>query len=179
MSVIVIPTVEHTGSRLLANHILHHLSCVNLHSTHDDDCKFYEHVSSKNIDIFIDISKLYATIIPLRHPMRCAWSWEQRQKPLKRYFEQWDLIIKNAEELNASYLRVDLKERNEDLDKINKRFNLELETIWPYVGEAAWPWVSENTPGIIPLEECKLRNESAVLKYIQSNKDFFGVHYGG
>ena len=197
--IVVIPSVEHTGSRLLANHIFHsfeHLSldrdCTPEREAMVDtfseqfktipafpsgDAKYYDHVDPVNTPRFVQLAEKHTMIVPLRHPLRCAFSWEQRQKSLDRFFQQWDLIIEQIDAVNPAYLRVDLAARNDDLLALNERFDLSLETIWPYVGERSWPYVGDNTPGIVPLEDCKLRNETEVLKYIDANKAFFGAHY--
>lgn len=179
MSIIVIPSVEHTGSRLLANHIFHSSTSLDLGDERTGEyCKYYAHLDDKTTPRFVELASTHPTIVPLRHPIRCAWSWEQRQKPLANYFKQWDMLIEQIDVLNPSYLRVDSDQRNDDLSIINELHDLKLETIWPYVGERSWPWVSENKPELIPLEACKLRSSSEVLKYINSNKQFFGRFYG-
>lgn len=176
--IVVIPSVEHTGSRLVANHIFHSFQQINIASeTEAPYAKQYEHVYANKMEAFHRACKQHPVIIPMRHPIRCAWSWEQRQKPLDEYFKQWD-SLQDLFVYDHAVIRVDLKERNEDLKAVNDKLGINVSTFWPYVGERAWPWVSENKPEVIPLESCKLRNETEVLKYIDANKDFFEVYYG-
>ena len=76
------------------------------------------------------------------------------------------------------YLRVDLPgTRGDDLKAIGEKFDINVSTIWPYVGQ--WPWASESgIAGITPLDDIKVANRDRVMEYMEKNKDFFGAHYG-
>jgi len=164
--IIILPTVQHTGSRLVDS----------IFRSKRDFKTTYAHVNLKNIDTFVELAKEHATIVPLRHPLRVAQSFESRGKLLDDFFSEWNLIISMIAPLDPMYIHVDLTgKRDSDLTAIGDKFDINVGTIWPYVGK--WPWCSEHPPGIKPLDEIRLINNNSVMDFIDRNSDFFGAHY--
>jgi len=180
--IVVIPAVQHTGSRLTAS-MFSDYERKNPSEAVTDNGLFYAHPDKHNIEDFIALASKYPTIVPLRHPLRSAFSWQNQGKDLNGWAEEWELIIRHIEPLNPSYLRVDLIDRLDDLAAINRRFNLGLESKWLYYGDNSWPAVRDNhnTPAIPDLNTIELsdENKAIVVPYISRRLSFFGRFYNG
>jgi hypothetical protein len=182
--VIVLPTVESTGSRLTAS-MFRGIYSEKLPGDEVEDLSlFYAHLNKKNIKSFIDLCSKYPTVVPLRHPKRVALSFQDKGRIMELLKEQFDYLIKEIAPLKPLYLRVDSKSlRHQDLEYINKEYNLSLGTIWPYFGDNNWPAVRDdhNKAAIPSEEELETRlskvNKKFIESYIEENKDFFGRFY--
>ena len=188
---VILPAVQHTGSRLVASMFLGQVDIpqpgfFNRKNPEDEDVSgnnlYYAHPDIHNIGKFTLLAANNPTIIPLRHPLRCAFSWQSQGKDLQDWMLEWDLIISNISPLSPSFLRVDHKERNRDLSNINDRFGLSLETMWPYFGFNSWPLVrntGNNTPAIPELSSIKLtvENEKIYNSFVRTRRNFFKRFY--
>lgn len=124
-----IPTIQHTGTKLLAKLFgdVHWAS-------------FYEDIGDRESALYLGhltinsveaIKKLkHRMIIPLRHPYLVAESWRRRNKPLDELADNFRLLVDEIDPYNPLYLPIDVENRQEYLDKINKELGLDLRTEW-------------------------------------------------
>jgi hypothetical protein len=65
-------------------------------------------------------------VIPLRHPARVYQSFLKRNKTLEMFIEQWDNMINVIAPRNPFYIHLDLPERRQEVDLIEKAINMKL-----------------------------------------------------
>jgi len=89
------------------------------------------HLTINSIDAIKRLD--YPIIIPLRHPYLVQESWVRRGKPLSELIENFKLLINELDPLNPLYLPIDVENRQDYLDEINKKLDLDLRTNWSIV----------------------------------------------
>jgi len=188
---VILPAVQHTGSRLVASMFLGQVDIpqpgyFNRKNPEEKPSEgndlFYAHPDIYNIGRFVILAKDNPTIVPLRHPLRCAYSWQNQNKDLKDWVTEWDLVINNIDILDPLYIRVDHKDRNEDLFNVNDSYGLKLDTKWPYFGFNSWPLVrntGNNSPAIPELESIDLTEENLKIysSFVRTRRKFFERFY--
>lgn len=167
---IVLPTIEHSGSRLTAQNIfaMYKHNDINRPPT-STLSKYYDHLYSHTIDRFDELSQRYFTVVPLRHPLRIAYSWERRGQLMKYWFQQFEALITRIDKNKPFYFPVDLKIRYELFEKLKEMTGQPLDTDWPYVGEY------ENV--LHEVDALDLKCKPDILAFVAEHKEFFGRFY--
>ena len=130
---ILVPTIPHTGTKLLANDILRdydHNALINTPGPRD---KIDDHIYPEKMTRWKDLLEQYPAIVPLRDPISLAVSWERRNKDLGDMCVMWYIPVEVVDRYNPHYLPIDSVNRNEYLDRINRSLGLKLNTDWPIV----------------------------------------------
>jgi len=124
-----IPTIQHTGTKLLYKMFPQEFAHCSLREDSDQDNVLYVgHLTGNSIGLIKKLDQ--PMIIPLRHPYLVAKSWELRGKPLTELTENFKLLVNELDPLSPLYLPIDVENRQDYLDKINKELGLELRTEW-------------------------------------------------
>lgn len=126
---ILIPSVKHTGTRFLREHLLEGHEYIN------------RHVGEKRIDQ-LDVDG--DLIIPLRRLDRIIVSWERRQLELPDLRSALTELVCRYDHQQPYYLPIDSHHRSDYLDDINEGLGLNLVTNWPVLystkGSSASNW---------------------------------------
>lgn len=134
--VINVPSVMHTGTRLLTIEILkgtrggkYNLDDYKYTNippmcgdTDDgDDHLHVGHVFSENMDLWREAMRKFPTIVPLRHPSRVLESYRRRGKSEDVYKSQWDNLISLVKDFKVLYLHADMPNiRDDELKNISE-----------------------------------------------------------
>ena len=96
---ILVPTVKHTGSHFVSDHLLREYPKAPLKGPFPDgEFVVMDHVSSANMPKFRNLIARHnpTIIIPLRHPKLCALSWcERRLELTPSFFKMWENLLKS------------------------------------------------------------------------------------
>lgn len=124
-----IPTIQHTGTKLLAKMFgdIHWASFIEDIGDRED-VLYLGHLTANSIEAIKRLNN--PILIPLRHPYLVAESWIRRGKPLTELAENFRLLVNELDPLNPLYLPIDVDNRQDYLDNINKELGLSLETNW-------------------------------------------------
>lgn len=125
---IVVPTVPHTGTHFMRDHLLADVECYVRHPHPLDEPKLRELLEAGN-----------PCLVPMRDRWEVTVSWIRHDKnpgnylgwSLPEWFEQLDALIWPYSPL---ILHIDdLAARDHELAIINNTLGLELETDWPII----------------------------------------------
>ena len=134
--IVLAPSVPHTGAGFVSRELLRHFTKIGMaaHYEHDHG-QISTHLDGYAIDQVANLMVLrnYPTIVPLRHPELVAISWKRRGEEVSDAIPYWQALIEVIDPLEPCYLRLDSEYRDADLDVINGRWGLNLETDWPIV----------------------------------------------
>ena len=119
---IVVPTVQHTGSLFVVNHLFGGRKNV-----------VFRHFGQKAFDQIIPYIKGRNIVIPLRRLKDIAHSWSGRQSDPKHLDRDLQLMIEFSEEYNPHFLPIDHTNRQDYLENINRSLGLSLKTDWPVI----------------------------------------------
>lgn len=124
----VIPTIQHTGTKLLARMFRGYHWASFIEETEEERVLYLGHLNRNTIE---NIKKLeYPIITTVRHPYLVAESWKRRGKPLSELIQNFRLLVDEIDKLNPLYLPIDVDNRQQHLDVINLELGLNLETDW-------------------------------------------------
>lgn len=119
---ICIPTVQHTGSLFVVDHLFGgRKNVVFRHFGQRNFKQLLEHIDGRNI------------IIPLRRLDKIINSWSGNQKEPETLDRDIQLLIEFTEKYDPYFLPIDHEQRQDYLDVINKELNLSLSTDWPVI----------------------------------------------
>ena len=134
---ILVPTVKHTGSHFVSDHLLAEYDQAPLKGPiPKGQVVVMDHVYTHKLPLFRKLINRYdpVIIIPIRHPKVCAMSWCERGWELTPdFFLMWENIMTFKGD-KVFYLPLDVDDREEWLKKINDGTDLVLSTDWPEVG---------------------------------------------
>lgn len=121
---IIIPTVQHTGSLFVVDHLFGGRDKVVFRHFGQKNFKdVYNHIDGRNI------------IIPLRKLDKIIESWAGRQSNPYHLDRDIALLIDFAEKYNPYFLPIDHERREDFLKTISKAFKIDLQTDWPVVNK--------------------------------------------
>lgn len=125
----VIPTIQHTGTKFLYKLFPEgYTHCSLIEDIDQDNVLYVGHLTANSVDRIKELP--YPMLIPLRHPYLVAESWVRRGKPLSELADNFRLLVNELDPLNPLYLPIDVDNRQDYLDKINKDLGLSLSTNW-------------------------------------------------
>ncbi len=130
---ILVPTIPHTGTKLLANDILREYEHNALINKPEGQQKIDDHIFPEKITRWKELLNEYPAIIPLRNPISVAVSWERRHRDLGELCVMWYIMVEQIDRYNPHYLPIDSADRDSHLDSINRSLGLQLTTEWPIV----------------------------------------------
>ncbi len=146
MTVILVASVHHTGTKLVHDDILGHLTTVNPETfdfTNPGELpelgKIRFHLESQFLEQLIWWRYRSPIIVPLLHPRTVAIGWAARQKRREELGEQWKILKGEIDPFHPHYLPIDQSDRDERLRKIEKELGLKLKTDWPTIGHCDVP----------------------------------------
>lgn len=128
----VIPTIQHTGTKLLYGMFPEGFTHYSFYEEPESPNALHVgHITENSVEA---IKRLDCQmIIPLRHPYLVAESWRRRNKPLSELFDNFMILVDELAPLDPLYLPIDAANRQDYLNKINKRLDLRLNTNWNVV----------------------------------------------
>ena len=108
---IALPSVMHTGTHYVMTHLLKDFV--------DQGGQFAQRHTESNekYDTFIDeVMPRHPAIVPLRHPLLNAWSWQERNKysapyEITAWAEQWLNLAELIEEFDPCVIPIDSPDR--------------------------------------------------------------------
>lgn len=143
MSVIVVPTVHHTGTKFVYNDLLGALSELSPQGPEDvmqltrkeiEERPFRQKVRIHCEECFVGNlrkwCKEFPSIVPLRHPRTMAKAWKFRDKSLDWLNKQWGVLQEEVDIYEPLYLPLDVPDRDLYLSRINFSLGLNLKTDW-------------------------------------------------
>jgi len=133
--VVLLPSIQHTGSRFVRWDILKRYEHAQLYENPSEGfCKrtvYYEHMGdSRKSYRFRRLLPLYPTIVPLRHPRRVFKSWIDRGQNVEDCINEWVNLIEIVIPHNPYYLPIDSVDREVYLQKINEDLNVRNDQNW-------------------------------------------------
>lgn len=129
--VVLLPAVQHTGSRFVRWDILKRYQHCQLNEAPLRRTVYYEHLSAdRKCERFRALLGKYPAIVPLRHPRRVFKSWQKRAQNLKTCVEEWTNLLEMVDPHNPYYLPIDAPDRQAYLDVINRDLGLNIVTDW-------------------------------------------------
>lgn len=138
--IIVVPSVHHTGTKLVFNDILRDLVAFNQQDkTPRDSGKLRIHIDAPFLEDLHYWCAKCSIIVPIKHPRDVAIGWKVRFKKLGELAQQWTWLKEEIAPYDPLYLPIDLPDRDEWLDKVNLKLNLKLNTDWPVIGRCDDP----------------------------------------
>ena len=134
---IVVPTIRNSGTHFLLD--LLGIKPKGMLWTEQENGIAYGHIYLHLKDIYLPLIRDNLTIIPLRHPLVVAKSWQDRGGNILELIESWELLVNEIDPLGPMYLPIDATSatsqcnqplRKIALENINYRTGLNLETDW-------------------------------------------------
>lgn len=174
---ILVPTVQHTGSHFVVRELFpHHQQTPLKKPVIQPDTLMMDHVLPTKMTRMLTLAKTAsAIVIPLRHPRVCAYSWIKSGKELFPDFSrQWDCIWRFEDEgFDVHYITLDNEElRDEQLKALCKAIGDDIYTDWPELGQNA-ALRNESLPDMMLLEHADRVNDVCRL-----HKDRLERFYG-
>ncbi len=130
-------SVPHTGTRFV-----HKLLAPRRRGGEqpDDGSFFFQHVDKENIPTLRRMMQSFPCIVPLRDPTATAISWRSRRMNVANLADDFRRLVSAIDPLGPYYLPLDVPNRQEYLDLINRELCQNLTTKWTPVcpsGEVA------------------------------------------
>lgn len=163
---IIIPTVQHTGTHRIAKLFPMGWTWAALNEEVTGNILKVGHINENSIENIKNLVKYYPAIIPLRHPYRVEESWKRRGKCPGEMERHYRLLINELAPLNPSFIAIDTDQRQAQLDQVNEKLGLNLETNWDVLNS------KQNTYNL-PIKE--LTPSDAVKRLAE--EDFFKQYY--
>lgn len=116
---IVVPTIPHTGTHFIRDHLL---------SAHEHHV---EHLWPLSRVTLAELAANHRTIVPLRHPMLVARTWKSQNKDIKELPDWWYALIQYIDPHEPAYLPLDSPQRDGFLQDLNRQLDTMLSTDWP------------------------------------------------
>jgi len=130
--VIIVPTIRNTGTHFLLN--LLGIKPKGMLWTEQEYGVTYGHIDPAYKDIYLPLIENNTTIIPLRHPLVVARSWQSRGGNILELVETWEHLVNDIDPMNPCYLPIDSEYRVGYLNALNISAGLYLKTDWEPVG---------------------------------------------
>ena len=125
---IIVPTIRNTGTHFLLN--LLGIKPKGMLWTEQENGIAYGHIYPDRKDIYLPLIRDNQTIIPLRHPLVVAKSWQDRGGNLLELVESWELLVNEIDPLHPTYLPIDSPHRDSYLNIIRIKTRKMLPTEW-------------------------------------------------
>jgi len=162
--VVLLPAIQHTGSRFVRWDILKRYQHCQLNEAPLKRTVYYEHLSAvRKCERFIPLLGRYPAIASLRHPRRVFKSWQRRGQPLSQCIEEWTNLIEMVDPYKPYYMPIDAADRQDYLDRINADLGLNIVTDWLPRG---------NKAGTMQMKPEKIVLPDEVELFIESISDF-------
>ena len=138
--IILVPSVHHTGTKLVHNELLKGWPQINQQDHTEHSCgRIRIHLDEPFLEDVKYWLQRVPAIVPLRHPRKVALGWKRRHKLLTRLGEQWKALKEIVDPYGPYYLPIDHEDRDAWLKKIERGLGLKFVTDWPVVGSSAAP----------------------------------------
>lgn len=125
---IIVPTIRNTGTHFLLDLLV--IKPKGMLWTEQENDIAYGHIYPVYKDIYLPLIENNLTIIPLRHPLVTAISWQARGGDILELIESWEILVNEIDPLRPVYLPIDSPYREEFLNVLNIRTGLNLKTDW-------------------------------------------------
>ncbi len=134
--IILVPSVHHTGTKLVFKDILRGLPEINQQDyTEHETGKIRIHIDEPFLEDLHYWLKRVPAIVPLLHPRKVASGWKVRFKRREELGEQWNWLKTEIDPYDPYYLPIDHEDRDRWLGRIGKALGLKLATGWPVIGK--------------------------------------------
>lgn len=132
---ILVPSVHHTGTKLVYNELLKGFPEIN-QQDHSDHVwgKIRIHIDEAFLEDLHWWLKRVPAIVPLLHPRKVAIGWKVRAKRREELGEQWKMLKEEIDPYGPYYLPIDAEDRDKRLDKIGQGLSWTFVTDWPVIG---------------------------------------------
>lgn len=130
---VVIPTVQHTGTIWLAKHLFGGNGfevCTFRGEARTDKVVHYGHCWPGELKYMRPLLKRYPAVVPLRHPHLVFEAWRRRHRTHFEMLLQWSILINEVDKYKPLYLPIDRPDRDKYLRAINRRLGVELNPDW-------------------------------------------------
>lgn len=168
--VILIPTIPHTGTKLLADSLLFEFEHNALINKPKNGQKIDDHIYPEKITRWKELMQEYPAIVPLRHPIKCAVSWERRNRDLGEMVVMWYILVEQLDQFNPHYLPIDSPKRNQYLNRINQSLGLKLSTDWPITN-------SKHGSSEATIQDLGLNSRGQILRLCKNIEHFLDRFY--
>lgn len=168
--IILVPTIPHTGTKLLTEDILRSFEHNALRNKPKNRQKIDDHIYPEKLTRWKELLAEYPAIIPLRNPVSIAVSWQRRNKDIGEFIVMWYILVEIIDQYNPQYLPIDTKERDYYLNRINKKLRLELYTDWPVIN-------SVHNSIDVSINDLTSENRTRILKMIRNTREFVDRFY--
>ena len=128
MTVILVASVHHTGTKLVYDGILTGI-----------ENKLRIHLEPRFHRDIQECLGLATIIVPLRHPRIVARGWKFRSKSLEMLGAQWTMLKEVIEPHWPCYLPIENEDRDDWLDKVILAIGRKVDTSWPVIGRSPEP----------------------------------------
>lgn len=126
---IVIPTIQHTGTFFALSLFPDFEVCHFRGEPESDRAVFYDHVWPGEWKHLEPLLKIYPALVPIRHPWSVALSWIRRGRDLTQLDSQFEQM-QRVDYWKPCYLPLDTEDRSEWIESARDRLNLPLATDW-------------------------------------------------
>lgn len=133
---IIVPTIRNTGShfvlRLLGKQHPYRPDILTWRCLDrmEPDSVVFDHVFPHQKHLFLPLIENNITIVPLRHPYLTAKSWADRNHEKSDLVGMWECMVNDIAPLEPFFLPLDVDDRQDYLDALNKATGLGLTTDW-------------------------------------------------
>jgi len=169
--IVLIPTIPHTGTKLVANELFKDFEHNALINKPQNNQKIDDHIFPEKMTRWKQLLSEYPAVIPLRHPILTAVSWERRKRDIGEMCVMWYILVEQIDRFNPLYLPIDSPGRDKYLDSINQSLRLQLTTEWPIVNSVHKSYGS----GLNDLTD---ESKKQVLRLCHNIKEFLQPFYG-
>ena len=130
---IIVPTVRNTGSHFLVDLLGYDINkALPWKQSHNatEDSLIFDHISKYNTHFSLPLIRENLTIIPLRHPVLVAKSWNDRKRDTAELVDSWEVLVNEIDPLEPYYLPLDVLDRQDYLDRLNTATGRSMVTDW-------------------------------------------------
>lgn len=132
--IVCVPSIRHSGTRLVTKHILSDFVPVNPRQPIPNDGKCHVitgHVTEPSLEYMNHYMQNFPSIVPMRHPASIWKSFADRDMSYDFYFDHWLNLMELYAEYPMAIVHVDRHDRDYYLNEASKFLGVPLSTTWP------------------------------------------------
>ena len=126
---------------------------------------FHEHITQESMRFIRHWAQAVPVIVPMRHPIDVAVSWVTRNKKIGDLIDEYRRLFSIDRDYELLYLPIDTPDREEWLEKIDKKMEWETKTNFPVI------------KSIGKKQELTTREAAEIGAFVTENMEFFSRFY--